>query len=205
MTSFTFAGKSSQRDIAEERVVKIAGYLRVCTGFLLMLTLFWLVFVLVWTLWTPTASQNTSLYEQLIIDGELKAKLTFADAEFSMQAKWLISAVGLIIALFSMYFFSRLHALFGNFRHKQIFIRRNSQLLRHLGYALIAGLVFDKVLKVVVLAANLAESGWWVLGSMEYTLGASTIFMVIIIGLLFLTAWILDIGRELFVDAELTI
>lgn len=207
MNSIAFSDIHSQRYIAEQRVTKIAGYLRIGTGCLLLLTLLWLIFILVWAVWTPTTNHDAGLLQQLITDGKLNVTLSFSDTEMTMKAKLLISAIGLSIALFSMYFLSRLHALFGNFRRKRIFTKRNSQLIRHIGYALVAALVFEKILNIAVLVALglFTDSGWWVLSSQEYTLGVSTIFFLIIIGLVFLTAWILDIGRDLYVDAELTI
>lgn len=203
------SNQSPQRESAENRVAKISSFLRLGTGCLLFLHILGLVLLVAWLVWSPTATSDAGVFKEFDLSGgELKVSSGFWSNELSMHNKVLIFGYCALIALFSAYCVSRIHNLFGNFINKEIFTQRNSKLLRHLGYALILGIIFGKLLYLgVIVTAVALDTSSLLEPDIKLTLSISTNFMlkVLMIGMVFLFAWVLDIGRELYADVKFTI
>lgn len=121
----------------------------------------------------------------------------------------LIAAYLALIGFFHAYCFTRLHILFDNFCNNEIFVKQNSELLRSLGYALLVGfflggfLDFGILLAIAALDTSVLSFGS--LPNLKLTVGTDEVKCFMAIGMIFLSAWILEIGRDLYSEAELTI
>lgn len=208
MSSIAISHSSSPREIAESRVIKIASYLRVVTWISLSLSALLFLWVVGALFWSPTGPSGSPGLERLITDGNLNFQIPFEIGELTLQSKLLLGGYLTFIVLFVTYCFMRLHILFGNFRNNLIFVKKNSELLRSLGYALVIGALLGGLLNYSFLFAISAldtSSQSFNLPDLKFTIGTSEILSVLTIGMVFLSAWILDIGRELYSEAELTI
>lgn len=209
MSSAVISHSISPRKLAESRVMKIAGYLRVGTWILLSVTILLILCAAVALFWSPTVPNGSPLLQRLVPDGGARIPLQFEVGGYSLQSKLLIAGYLALIGLFLTYCFTRLHILFDNFRNSQIFIKQNSELLRGLGYALVVGFFLGGFLKfgflVSMAALDTMGQSFGNFPNLKLTIGTGDIRSVVAIGMIFLSAWILEIGRDLCSETELTI
>lgn len=210
MRSSATIGYGSTQEAAENRVVKIAGYLRLLTALLIISVITVLVVLGAWCILSPTATDDAELIKALgLTDNSREIRFDLLDNEFSATTKLLILSYCALMVAYGVYCLSRIYILFGNFKKSNIFIKHNSKLLRNLGYALLAGIVLGWLLNVAFLSGVGAIDATASLNfNFEFTIQFPPyefLMKIVTIGLIFLSAWIIDIGRELYTANELTI
>ncbi len=191
----------------EDRVVRLASFLRIGTWALMGLVGFAFLLLITLLLFAPTnANGHDFLSYETVDDFKIKLELAEFKNGISLGLKTWIFLYFSVVVLWAFYCISRLHSLFGNFKNRNIFITRNSRLLRSFGYALIFGIVLNWLtfaIALLVININSQDSIGNILSNDFSPSSWITKFMMI--GMAFLAAWIMEIGCELYSDSEYTI
>jgi len=189
-----------KRTKAENRIARIASILRFGTGLLMATVVLVLILIIASLIVSPTASSGSLVSHFDTTDFNFK----FEPEDLTGSSKLFAGAIFTIHMLWALYCVSRIHHLFGNFKSKKVFVYQNTKLLRHLGYALIAAPLFWWIAIGSFLLVNSTPTE--VISHIKvFSLDGDLIVKVLMIGSIFLSAWVLEIGRELYNDAEYTI
>jgi len=201
--SSSTARPNGLRSHAEHRISRIASLLRIATWLLIVFVFVIMVSIVAWLIWQPTAAGSSDFLSGITLDeGRVHFELDNS-VGVTTGTKFFVSFLFISYAVFHLYCVTRLHFLFGNFKRNKIFATDNVKLLRSLGYALIIGIFIHWL--VFSGLAIYAESLEKVLQSIKFTYDGSFIKSAVVVGMAFLSAWVLDIGRELYTEAEYTI
>jgi len=198
----------SRRVSAEMRVVRIASVLRIGTGTLIVIVpIMFLLAIWLLTL-APTASTGPNFF-QFIDTTPTGFSLNYnVNEELTSSTKLGLILCITLYALWALYCVLRIHFLLGNFKSKNIFIHDNTILLRNLGFALIAPVAIVIVGQLIYAAFLFSTSQAEALNHLydiNFKLNGRLLTKLLMIGSVFLSAWVIEIGRELYNDSEFTI
>lgn len=200
----------SNKKQPEDRVVRLASLLRIGTWALMGALAVMLILFITWIFIVPTNANGDDFLSTSTVDNlkiSFGFNLTSLQTGMTLGSKvWVFLGVT-VYALWGFYCISRLHSLFGNFKSKNIFITRNIKLLRSFGYALIVGVFLNwAIFAVTFLAIRIAsQSSISDIFDMNISFNSSWVIKLVMIGMAFLAAWIMEIGCELYTDREYTI
>jgi len=166
------------------------------------------ILLLGWLLVVPTNPEGLNFLSIVSVD-EIKLNFNSGHLQTGMTSttKLLFFGYFAMQACWGWYSISRLHYLFHNFKHNKIFTNQNTKLIRHFGYALIIGVILTWLtfVSVFLLHSNTSPGFLGSISQLEVQLDADLMIKLIMIGMIFLSAWIMEIGCELYNDSEYTV
>ncbi|HXA48095.1 MAG TPA: DUF2975 domain-containing protein [Burkholderiaceae bacterium] len=154
-----------------------------------------------WLLYDP----NQPIDDQALLYG-LSACLTPADihGQIDLQQRLLAMAASALPTAVAMFIFARLARLFSLYRHGQIFTAQVVQTIRQLGFAIIVAQFSDLIFQLLCSIVLTWHNG---VGHRQVTVGFSFTHceLLFFAAIVILSSWVMDEGRRLQAEQDLTI
>jgi hypothetical protein len=154
-----------------------------------------------WLLFDP----SQPIDEQALLYG-LSACLTPADihGQIDLQQRWLAMTASALPTAIAMFIFAKLARLFSLYRQGQIFTAQVVQTIRHLGFAIVAAQFADFIFQVLCSVVLTWHNG---VGHRQVTLGFSFTHceLMLVAVIVIFSSWVMDEGRRLQAEQDLTI